>query len=1128
MSRPFFAFALLALAPAAAFAQREYGFDNRKPSGQPYLSPDESVRRMKVADGFEVKLFAAEPMVVNPVAMTIDERGRVWVIECFEYPKRTPPGKMPRDRIVILEDTDGDGLADKRTVFAEGKDFPVRFDLATGIEVGHGGVFVGAAPYLWFIENKNDKPGKFEILLKGFGSQDTHETLNTLQWGPDGWLFGLHGIYTQSKVTTDQPEEQTREPIELNAGMWRYHPVTRKFEIVAEGTSNPWGWDYRNTDGQMILCCCVIPHLFHIVPGGVYKRQSGQSLNPYAYGYLNEICDHTFHKESGWAHAGLLSLDTPLMPPEYRDSVIFGSIHGCSIKRNVLKRNGSTFTASRADDFLVSGDKNFRPINLRWGPNGDIYVIDWHDQNPCHQAAADSWDYEHGRVYRIQKKGAATTKADDLSMVSDDEVVKLLSNENPYVYRTALRLRAERFPRRLSLDANVAISAAYRRFDLRANWAWAEITHYLTSMSTDSPLFPPESGERTPSPEFMVWAVRDAGQHEPVPTITRFIELAKREKNAAVRLELASTAQRLAKAHDTLPLLHALLQHKEDASDTVIPFMLWLAYESRLTARPHAELEWLRTNAPGNSLITEHILPRAMRRLVATGRAIDLADCVGFVAATKNAVRLKALEGLAEGLKARTVDAPPAWAALQSELITDANPQVQRLARALAVAFRDPAAVQRALAIVRDSKKPSEERAEAIRQLAQLKAAEAPTLFLSLARQENDLGVRQEAARGLAALDKPDLAKDILAAWKSYPPPVRGELVNVLAGNRAWAKDLLAAVAAGTVEKTALTANTVLRMRAFNDRSLNAEIEKVWGRVRNTPAELTKLIDTMRGELAAAPASFVKGKAVFEKQCSKCHQFEGRGHNIGPALDGAGRDIEYLLVNVLDPNRVVGQPYFVRRVVLKNGRIEEGLLAAEDGQTITLRGENDAQKVISKSDVEDVQVSEKSMMPEGLANAMTVQDFRDLVRYVMAHPFVSDWQLAGPFPQAKPELGKPSDPTTGGGVTWQARQVGVPGRLELPAAGAGGYVYATTTVTNSAPLRTRLLLGSGDSLVVWIDGREVLRGCPTKDPARPDQTDVPVELAAGTHRVTIEIHYRGDRSALYARFFDPDRKLVWK
>src|SRR5258707_3054894 len=134
------------------------------------------------------------------------------------------------------------------------------------------------------------------------------------------------------------------------------------------------------------------------------------------------------------------------MPKEYRDSVIFGSIHGCSIKRNVLKRNGSTFTASRADDFLVSGDKNFRPINLRWGPNGEIYVIDWHDQTPCHQAAAGSWDYEHGRVYRIQKTGAATKRAEDLGTKSEADLVQLINDPNPFLYRTALRLLNESFP----------------------------------------------------------------------------------------------------------------------------------------------------------------------------------------------------------------------------------------------------------------------------------------------------------------------------------------------------------------------------------------------------------------------------------------------------------------------------------------------------------------------------------------------------------------------------------------------------------------------------------------------------------------------------------------------------------
>src|SRR5262245_13832123 len=315
-----FAASVLLLAVAAvAFAQKEYGFDNSKPSGPPYLTPEETVRRMKVPDGLAVSLFAGEPMLTNPIAFTVDERGRVWVIESFEYPKRTPAGQMPRDRIVILEDTDGDGKADKRTVFAEGTDFPERFDLASGIEVGYGGCFLGAPPYLWHLKDTKGtgKADTFDILLRGFGSQDTHETLNTFTWGPDGWLYGLHGIFTSSKVQGmgEPGASATGVPTEINAGVWRYHPRTKKFEVFAEGTSNPWGMDF-DSQGNCFLCCCVIPHLFHIVPGGIYKRQAGHSLYPYAYGELAEICDHTFHKESGWAHAGLLCLDNENVPPE--------------------------------------------------------------------------------------------------------------------------------------------------------------------------------------------------------------------------------------------------------------------------------------------------------------------------------------------------------------------------------------------------------------------------------------------------------------------------------------------------------------------------------------------------------------------------------------------------------------------------------------------------------------------------------------------------------------------------------------------------------------------------------------------------------------------------------------------
>lgn len=1093
--------------PARLCAQKEFGFDNRKGSGQPYWKADETVAKFKVPDEFEVKLFAGEPQVVNPVAFTIDEKGRIWVVECFDYPKRAGK-KAPRDRIVILEDTDGDGVCDKRTVFAEGKDFPVpeerqkaglgAFDLCTGIEVGHGGVFVGAAPYLWFIENKNDKPGKFEVLLKGFGSQDTHETLNTFQWGPDGWLYGLHGIFTNSAV---KPGDQLDGPeARINGGIWRYHPKLKKFEIFAEGTSNPWGMDWRNTDGQFILACCVIPHLYHIVPGGIYKRQAGASFNPFVYSYLNEICDHTFHKESGWAHAGLISLDVPHMPKKYQNSVIFGSIHGCSIKQNILKPNGSTYTATRGDDFLVSGDKNFRPINMKWGPAGDIYLIDWHDQHPCHQTNPDDWDYERGRVYRIQLKGTKTKKPEDLGKKTARELQPLTQEDDPYTARTALRLLWER--------PDGALGVATKRPQNFWWFASAEANGgFAHAMLT--------TGATKNAPERQAHAIRVVASREKLSPKVRddLVAFVKHADHPVVRRELASAAIRLAdQKHDVTPLLRALMSHKEDAKDPVIPQLVWLAYEKIIAkkdgrAKPgrspaETELAWLAEEAPNNEFVRDSIVPKVMRRLVATGQPADLRLCVEFVAKLKDsASREKAMEGLSVALAGQSVDAPEGWAALQADIAKANDPKLTALANKLAVAFRDPAALKRAVAIAANTSLTADVRTEAVRQLGAIKAPETIAILLNMVRKDASEAVRVEAARALAGFDKPTIATDLLAGWKDYPKGLRPDVVNTLATRKEWAKALLTAMAEKKLDREEVTDNTILRIQAFNDGELNKLIEKAWGRTRATPAELNKLIDKTRASLYDAPASFERGRKVFETNCAKCHKFDGKGAEVGPPLEGAGRDIEYILVNVLDPNRVIGAPYFLRTARLLDDTVFQGILAEEDDKTITLKIENGVLKKIKKADLaEPVRVAEKSLMPEGLGYNMTAQDFRDLVRYVMANPFITDATANG-----------------------TKLSVGAPGRLILPdTKGAPAVLEAEVTVP--AELKTKLLVGSTGDYEVRLDGKVIGTGKGGGKDVRSDRDSFDITLPAGKHTLAIVVKGAGPH-AVYARFLDPDRKL---
>ncbi|HEV3144037.1 MAG TPA: PVC-type heme-binding CxxCH protein [Gemmataceae bacterium] len=1130
------------LFPWPVLAQKEFGFDNRKPSGQPYLPPAETVKRMKVADGWEVKLSASEPAIVNPIAFTFDEKGRIWMIESFEYPKRTPKGKAPRDRIKILESTKGDGVYDKVTIFAEGKDFPVpkeranaglgAFDMASGIEVGYGGVFVGAAPYLWFIENKNDKPGKFEVLLKGFGSQDTHEVLNTFQWGPDGWLYGLQGVFTNSDVAVNEPEASATDgrPVahasgssKLNAGVWRYKPaplapsggegkgVRGKFEIFAEGTSNPWGMDWRNSDGQFILCCCVIPHLYHIIPGGIYKRQAGSSFNPYAYGQINEICDHTFHKESGWAHAGLICLDAPHLPKEYHDRVIFGSIHGCSIKQNILKKNGSTFTASRADDFLVSGDKNFRPINLRWGPDGAIYIIDWHDQNPCHQAAPDSWDYEHGRIYRLAPKDLERVKAEDLGALGAEAFFAKMADPNPYVSRQALRLTYERCADKPVPAVN---TPKIRRWeDLRALNALGDPLKFEPGIV---------QGDASLAVAWLARFAADRGnvtdaEIEAMAGVVVWYPDSTVRSDPSIRRELASAAVRLAGNNRNVShLLHQLMWNPDDAADPVIPHLVWLAYEKMLAgatgAALDAELTWLADEARPkvltpdrivvNYMVMDYIVPRVMRRLASTGRQEDLARCVAFLGKVDDAyvfVRRKALEGLALALQGRTVDAPPQWKALSAVLEADPNPDVKKLARQLAVSFKDLGAARAQLTVAKDATKPLSERIDALRSLALVPLDEAFPVLLQFIKSESPPEIRQEALRALAGYDRKEIPGELLGNWPKLSPPLRAEAANILAGRKEWAKQLLDAVGSKKVDRRDLTDNTILRIRAFKDKNLDAQIQTVWGKFRDTPAELNKLIDKMRLEMYQGNASFAKGKLVFENTCAKCHHFEGKGADVGPALDGAARDIEYLLINIIDPNRVIGAPYFIRTVELKNGRSEIGLLAAEDAQTVTLKVENGVQKVIAKKDIENITVQEKSMMPEGLDKNLSLQDFRDLIRYVMANPFITDVKIDG----------KPM-------------RFGPAGRITLPTKDRG-EAKIEAEITSGSKVKTRLLLGGNAELAVKLNDKQIYKGKLATD--QPDQASVEIELSEGVNKLVLEAKFPGGKAALFARFLDPDRKL---
>ena len=395
------------------------------------LSPEDAAKAMTVPEGFSVTLFAGEPDVVQPIAMAIDDRGRLWVAEAYSYPIKLPK-EQARDRILIFEDTNGDGKFDSRKVFID------KLNLISGMEVGFGGVWVGQAPELLFIPDKNgdDVPdGPPQVLLDGWGQQDTHETANAFIWGPDGWLYGCHGVFTHSRV--GKPGTPDDQRVSLNAGVWRYHPQRHEFEVFAHGTSNPWGVDF-NDRGQCFITACVIPHLYHIFQGGRYQRQAGPHFNPYTYDDIKTIAKHRHYLGAnphggngrsdaaggGHAHAGAMIYLGGTWPEQYRDQIFMNNIHGARINQDQLAPQGSGYVGDRAPDFLLANDQWSQLLYFTYGPDGNVYMIDWYDKNQCHLINPVVHDRTNGRIFKVSYGEPKQHQPVDLAKLSDAELVE--------------------------------------------------------------------------------------------------------------------------------------------------------------------------------------------------------------------------------------------------------------------------------------------------------------------------------------------------------------------------------------------------------------------------------------------------------------------------------------------------------------------------------------------------------------------------------------------------------------------------------------------------------------------------------------------------------------------------------
>ena len=988
--------------------------------------PGEAPRHMTLPQDLQVQLVASEPMIVQPVCIEFDDRGRLWTIQYIQYPNpaglkravvdrwsRTtydhvpePPPRGPKgaDRITILEDTDGDGRADKAHDFVNG------LNLATGLAFGHGGVFVLNVPYLLFYPDRNgdDVPdGDPIVCLTGFGMEDAHSVANSLTWGPDGWLYGCQGSTVTAHI----------RGLEFQQGIWRYHPLTHEFELFCEGGGNSWGLDFDD-EGELIYSTNLGPYRnLHGVQGAYYWKSFGKHgalHNPYAFGYFDHI-PHTNFTGGHVTDGGIIYQGTNL-PARFQNRYLCGDLLGHGVQWHEMYRWGSTFTSAHGGYLLEANDKWFASTDVTMSPDGAVYVADWCDQRTAHPDPDADWDRSNGRVYRIAAKGTKPAPTPDLRKFSTPQLIALLGDRNDWLVRKARRVLADRRdPEAILPLRSLILETQNDHLALEALWAL-----YVSGGFNEA--FAAKSLDHRSAP-IRKWTVRFLGDEKRVaPAMAgRFAEMAKTEPDVRVRSQLASSAQRLPSNH-ALPIIEALLLRDADGRDPYVPLLLWWAVERHaVSALTEVAGFFTSPTAWKSQSVRDVIQERLMRRWVAEGSPETFDAGARLLASAPDAERRHGLLAAIEqgfhdrpagpvtfgsgGLFANTETVAirtnttrrqierttPAWSAQLDSLwrddITDAV-----LIRIAARTGR-PGAVARARALLADTNTKPELRLNMIQLLGELGDASDADRLLKLVGDAPE-SLQLAALDALPSFDLPELAAELVRRYARLGDRVKARVRQALLSRKVWTRTILREVDSGHLPATDFSVEQLRPVALHEDKELNELVRKHWGRMSGGTAE-EKLAEMRRlnNDLNAGPGDLVRGHEIFTRVCGGCHSLFGEGGKIGPDLTTANRaDREFLLGSIVDPSAAIRKEFLAYEVETKDGRILSGVITDQAGGNLTLGIVTGERVVIPQAQVLSLRESAVSAMPEGLVKPLKPQELRDLFSFLQSPDKVASKQ----------------------------------------------------------------------------------------------------------------------------------------
>ncbi|MGI9240361.1 MAG: PVC-type heme-binding CxxCH protein [Verrucomicrobiales bacterium] len=988
----------------AAYGQRDLKLDDI-----PDASPDAEMATFQLADGFEVNLFASDPAIAKPIQMNWDAEGRLWVVSSRLYP-HIKPGQRSDDQIIVLEDADGDGVAEKSTVFAEDLLIP------TGLLPADGGVYVANSTELLFLKDTTgDGKADFrQVMLSGFGTEDTHHLLHTLRGGPDGMIYMNQSIYIHSHVETPWGPRRL-----MGGGIWHFRPQTRELEVFCEGFVNPWGHVFDRWGQSFATDGAYGEGVNYVFPGSVFVTAPGakRTMKGMSPGQPK--------------HCSLELLSGRHLPEQWRGVMLANDFRGHRVNAFRISEDGAGYAARQIEDLIKTTHAAFRPIDVRVGPDGAIYIADWY--NPIIQHGEVDFrdprrDHVHGRIWRITAKGRPLVKRPQIVGAEVGALLEMLRSEEDmtryFAKRELLgRDAAEVVP---ALEAWAAQEQRTTHELLEALWAF-QGRNVLQEELLRKLLAAPE-------PQARAAAVRVVYHwHKRLPDHLEILATAIADEHPQVRLEAVNALRRVGSARATELAMRAL----EQPVDANLDFALWRTARDLqsvwLPAFQKGEINFGGVSEQLSFALRSAENAEALAPLLVSlekgetagedadavialigefGSPKDLGRLFAILARTDSAARQSTiLRALSAAARVRQL-VPEGDLSGVERLFEASDEALASLALRAAGMWRLQALRQKLEAAAVDGA--PGRRLAAVDALASL-GGEASQQFLKnlSVREDVDLSLRAQAAAGLVAID-PGLAasrsaellglaqSDQLdatrAIYQAFLTRKGGpaQLANALGGKKLDPDVALLGVqqASSSGGKTApliaaLTKAGSLQpvTRALDDSEMAAMMDEVAQRG-----------DAARGEVIYSRATLL---------CATCHAIGGAGGVIGPDMVsiGASAPVDYIIESLLEPSKKIKEGYHTTQVTKKNGDVLTGGLLSEGAGTLVLRSPAGEEISIPSDQIAGRTVSPVSLMPPGLTASLRRDEFIDLVKFlselgkegdykVPREPYVRRWRVS--------------------------------------------------------------------------------------------------------------------------------------